>query len=75
MGVPAAQPPPMQVLEQKWHVPSTVRQPSGSKRFPLGSTVFTAWLSLYRLLNKYCDRPAPCLQGQQRHSAVTKGGP
>lgn len=58
-----------QVLEQEPHipstVPSTVRQPRSCKRFPLGSTVFAARLSLHRLLNKYCDRPAPCPQGQQ----------
>lgn len=75
MGVPAPQPPPRQMLEQEQHSPSSVRQPSSSQRFPLGSAVFAAWLSLCRPLNKYCDRPAPCLPGRQRHSAVTKGGP
>lgn len=73
MGVPAWA--VRQMLEPEGQGPSSVRQPGSSKRFPLGSTVFAAWLSLRRPLNKYCDRPAPCPQGLQRHSAVRKGGP
>lgn len=64
-----ASPAPLGWSGQRIH---TARKPSGRRQL-LAAPGLQPGLAGCRLLNKYCDRPAPCAQGQRRHSAVTKG--